>query len=116
MNHRVTLGGLREASDSGSQAPESKEGPVLEEGLTPCEVHEWVYLCEGDRTVVQRLEMYPKVGVIDVISDESLVFWVSLDNGEGRIMVSPQECVRVWQFSQPTGDNPQKNEDGHLLR
>jgi hypothetical protein len=88
-----------EASEVDLGAAERNKGLLPEEALTPCEVPEWVDFIEGERVVVQRFQMGPKVGIIDVISDDALVFWVSLDNGEGRIMVNAQESVRVWQFS-----------------
>lgn len=66
--------------------------------LIPCEVSDWVNLNEGELVVVQRAGMHPKAGVIDTISDDAYVFWVSLEYGEGRIMINAQESVSVWQF------------------
>jgi hypothetical protein len=44
---------------------------------------------------------YPKAGTIDLVSEDAFNFWVWLDQGEGRILVSSQENVTVWQFRIP---------------
>jgi hypothetical protein len=91
----------RDASDAPEVDPRSAETlmELLPNGtLTRCEVAEWVYLNEGERVVVQRAGMHPKAGNVDTISNDAYVFWVSLEHGQGRIMISAQESVRVWKF------------------
>lgn len=66
--------------------------------LVPCGISEWIHLNEGQRVVARRLGEYPRAGEIDAVSEDAFVFWVWLDNGEGRIMVHAQDDVRVWTF------------------
>lgn len=83
---------------------ESQSGQLLRSlfpgsKLAPCEVSEWVYLNEGERIVAQRPWENPKSGLVDAVSDDAYFFWIWLDNGEGRIVVSAHEGASVWRFS-----------------
>lgn len=69
--------------------------------LIPCDVSEWVHLNQGQRIVVQRDMEYPKAGTIDLVSEDAFNFWVWLDQGEGRILVSSQDDITIWQFVLP---------------
>lgn len=68
----------------------------LASDLTPCKASEWIQLVEGEQVVVQRDSDYPKTGRVDVVSKDALVFWVSLDNGEGRILIDAEDNAKVW--------------------
>jgi hypothetical protein len=48
---------------------------------------EWTDLSLGDRVVIQRSGESVSTGQIDDISKDAKVFWVSLDQGCGRILV-----------------------------
>jgi hypothetical protein len=67
--------------------------------LIPCAIPEWIHLNEGQRVVTRRPREYPRAGEIDAVSDDAFVFWVWLDNGEGRIVVNAQDDVSVWTYS-----------------
>lgn len=100
--------GGRHTSKTGRASPGSRDdlrASFPDTDLTLCEVPNWIHLHEGDRVVVQRGMERPKAGSIDILSEETLTFWVWLDRGEGRILVSAQEDVNVWQIRNPAINN-----------
>lgn len=68
--------------------------------LTHVPVSDWLHLKDGDRVVVQKRGDYAKTGRVDGATKDSCVFWVLLDQGQGRIIVDPSQQLNVWCYEE----------------
>lgn len=58
--------------------------------------YQWNQLGEGDGVTVQREDQTRVFGKVDVVADDGSIFWIWLDNGNGRIAIYGGHETHVW--------------------
>lgn len=66
---------------------------------------DWVYLAPESRVLVQRQGEGASAGSVDDVTEDASCFWVWLDGGRGRVLVSEGDGSTVWDLARdPIGE------------
>lgn len=57
---------------------------------------DWVELDPGSRVRVQRVGDLAADGTVDDVAEDASCFWVWLDDGRGRVLISERDGSTVW--------------------